>query len=509
METNGTQYGQTSDQQTDPSGEIVFDTTSGISLEEQQEILAGINAMAGGSRLVTAAPLVKAKKRGILFPLIVNIGALFLLGLGFALILFFYGNDEQEIRESSAALGLTERKLIQEIRQETYRQIREKESQINDILSKLSAVDAEYHTLQGSVETLTETNQERASYLLSMQEQYRYTLSELEEQKVHILEDSRLREAELRYQAEEKVMQLSQEIEQSQASLGLAMEELRRLSTEQERIAMIEKQMGGYYLKENSLINAGRLDEASATLETMKEFLEAASVQGIRSMEARKQIHLAAIAALEGAVAEARRLRNEAAKAPVQTLSQDQDEARVQAFEELQMQYNALEQKVADQEQVIAATNATGSEQSRIIAGFEATINELRTQNNGLSAANANQQQTLNRRDSDIQTLRTENAAREQEMAELNRNMTALQAQLQTANGRLSENEAAVASLRTQVQTANTRIQQRETELEEQRRQNTTLAQQNEGLRQQNETLQSNNEELRSIGEQMRRLLGQ
>ena len=54
---------------------IAFDSSSGISLEEQQEILAGINAMAIGSRVVPQAAVTEAKKRGAMFPLFVNIGA--------------------------------------------------------------------------------------------------------------------------------------------------------------------------------------------------------------------------------------------------------------------------------------------------------------------------------------------------------------------------------------------------------------------------------------------------
>ena len=95
------------------SGEIVFDTSSGISLEEQQEIMEGINAMAAGNRLAPEETAVSAaKKKGFLFPLFVNIGAIVLLGLGFALLYFVHGYEEQDIRESSSALGLTERKLI-------------------------------------------------------------------------------------------------------------------------------------------------------------------------------------------------------------------------------------------------------------------------------------------------------------------------------------------------------------------------------------------------------------
>ena len=114
--------------------EIIFDTSSGISIEEQQEILAGINAMTGSHRLtghslgengpgesflVPESALSGAKKKGFLFPLVVNIAALIFLVLGFVLLSFFQVNNEQEIRRSGVVLGHTERMLIREIRQET------------------------------------------------------------------------------------------------------------------------------------------------------------------------------------------------------------------------------------------------------------------------------------------------------------------------------------------------------------------------------------------------------
>ncbi|MDR0496848.1 MAG: hypothetical protein LBH42_04470, partial [Treponema sp.] len=165
--------------QTSQTETIVFDTASGISLEEQEEILAGINAMTG-SRLVPKTTVTRAKKKGFLFPLYVNIGAFALLLLGFMLLFFLHGHDEQQIRDSSSLLGNTERILIQQIRQETNRQINEKDNEINNILSKLSAVDSEY------------------------QEEYNILLTYLMEERAGILEDSRLREAAIRTHAEER-----------------------------------------------------------------------------------------------------------------------------------------------------------------------------------------------------------------------------------------------------------------------------------------------------------------
>ena len=419
---------------------IVFDTASGISLEEQQEILAGINAMAEGSirgnRLAPAADLSKVKKRDSLFPFFVNLGAVVLLVLGFVLLSLFHGRDETSIRESSATLGVTERRLIQEIRQETNRQINEKDKEINDVLSRLSAADSEYRGLQSSVESLTAEQKERAAYLLKVQDEYQNTLTGLQEEKTKIIADSQQKETLLRTQAEEKVKELSGRIEQgqadlrqSQANLGAAVEELKSLNTEHERAAMVETQMNAYYAVENDYISAGLLDKAASTLQTMKTFLSAPSILNTRSLDTRRQTHLAAIAAIEEAVAEAQRMK-ETASANATREGRDenggQNEALSQALAALQAQYAGLEQKAADQEKTIAAFNSRGSEQDSLISGFQTTISELRAENEKLNAANVNQQQTLNRRDSELQSLREEKTANETVLEQLRKENSSL-----------------------------------------------------------------------------------
>ena len=448
--------GQVKPEVTDPTGVVVFDTSSGISLEEQQEILAGINAMAGGTHLVSEAA-VKAKKRGFFFPLMVNIGALVLLGLGFTLLFLLHGQDQQGIRESSATLGLTERKLIQEIRQETNRQLSEKENEINDILSKLSAADAEFQHLSDSVESLTEEQKERAAYLMELQEEYHNTLSGLNDEKSRIIEDSRLRETRLRREAEERARELSSQIEQGQADLTVAIEELRRLSTEQEMAARAESQLSGFYASVNAQISAGRLDEASGTLKAMGSFLAAPLFRGVRSLESRRQTHLAAIAAMEAAVADAAASKREAEASRNGTVQVRSDPsagsaaagaaadlaAAELALAELQERYDAMEQRSSDQERAIAAYRSQGSEQSSLIAGFETAVDELRTANN-------NQLETLNRRDTEIVALRNENAAKDQQALELNNNINNLRTQIQAANSRVEVSEANLAVQRSE-----------------------------------------------------------
>ena len=60
---------------------IPFDSASGIPVEEQRQILADINALAKPEPLA-APPRFTAKKRGFRFPLLVNLGAVLLLGAG-------------------------------------------------------------------------------------------------------------------------------------------------------------------------------------------------------------------------------------------------------------------------------------------------------------------------------------------------------------------------------------------------------------------------------------------
>jgi len=436
--------------QIEETGAIVFDTSSGISIEEQQEILAGINAMAAGNRLSPELTVAKAKKKGFLFPLFVNIGALVLLVVAFILLAYLNFNDEQEMRESSSALGLTERALIQEIRQETDRQIREKENQIDDVLLKLQAVDAEYRNLQISVESMTAAQKQRAAALLVLSEEYQRTLLGLNEEKAEILEDSRQREADLRVQAEERAKAFSSLAEPGSMELDVAMEELKKLGTEQERANRAEMEMKGFYSLLNFQIENGRLDEASGTIKSVREFLNAPSLRGIRVFEARKQTHLAAIDAMEKVIA------SSGGVVVIQDASQEE------TIDELKAQNTALERSLAaftsagaDQNKIIAEYSSALSRLESSNAEYASAINRLESSNadqnkiiaeyssalRRLESTNADQKSTLSKQDSEIQSLRTEIAQRERRVSELNSNLTVLQAQYDDLQNRM---EAAI-----------------------------------------------------------------
>lgn len=98
--------------------ELNVDASSGISPDEQREIIANIDAIAGTGLHADAPKKVTARKRGVLFPLVVNIAALLLLGGGLFALWNVFRLDNSVIRMSGGELDSAEGRLIEEIRDE-------------------------------------------------------------------------------------------------------------------------------------------------------------------------------------------------------------------------------------------------------------------------------------------------------------------------------------------------------------------------------------------------------
>jgi chromosome segregation ATPase len=383
-------------------------------------------------------------KKGALFPALVNIIAVVLLAAGLFLLYYFHGQDEIDIREQNTSLGITERKLIQEIRKETARQIYEKEQEIDDIMGKLTGVDAEYQNLQQEMEKgtyqLTQQNIENMNRLKSLQEEYRSNLSVLNTERAKIVEESRAREANLHAQLEEKVGALTAQVAEANSDLSAAREELSKLSDEQEKARKAEAQLAGLYAAVNNQIKAGELDDASRTLSSMRDFLNTPSFQTIRSIEARKALHLGAVTSLEAMIAGTRRAMQDAAAANAAALAaqnQSGSAADAETIAALKAQNLALEQISADQEKTIAAFSSQGDGLSLRMAEYETTLSNLRTQVSG-------QQQTLDERDNTITALRTQTAAQNGQITERDGTISRQQ---QT----ITEQAASIESLNTQL----------------------------------------------------------
>jgi hypothetical protein len=340
--------------------EIVFDTLSGISEEDQREISAHIDAVAQKNRIAVSPEVlaVKAAKPGFLFPLLVNAGAVLFLVCGFLVLSSFHSQSESEIQGISSSVSFTEGRLIQEIRREAFAQIQAKDQEIAYMMSRLNAIDEEISRLDSGMEAKIRTKEaelrqrmdreieaernrlrslglsedliagrmrlfeaekfsqfsaDLAAYrklvnaeriaaeanLRKLREEYQSNITNLQAERAQILEASRIQEANLHDRVDARTLELDALYEQQNpASSGSAREELRRLTEAQERSDIVEWQISGYYNTLSGQIRGGQLEEAAKTLESMREFLNTPAIQYIRIIQTRRELNMAMINAL-------------------------------------------------------------------------------------------------------------------------------------------------------------------------------------------------------------------
>jgi hypothetical protein len=135
--------------------EVVFDSSSGISIEEQKEILTKINGIAEKrrrhlSQSADESAGLKAKNNSAFFPMLVNAVALLILCAGAWFIFVFNGKKDVQVRQGSGVYDLTEKALIEEIRKDSAMTELE---QLSNEQEKVAAIDAQ---LAGGLTAISE-----------------------------------------------------------------------------------------------------------------------------------------------------------------------------------------------------------------------------------------------------------------------------------------------------------------------------------------------------------------
>jgi chromosome segregation ATPase len=392
--------------------EIGFEASSGISEEEQRDILAHINGIAEKNRLSLSGggspdgdnkrQRFTAKKSGGLFPILVNAAAIAALVGGFLLLSSFQGKTDAEAREGIMVYNSAERALIEEIRKETSSRLEVKEREIALITSKLASIDAELHGLYLNNEELDEYQQASGDQLRALQEEYLATLAQLQDERSRILEESRTREASLQMQLENRTRELALVAQQSAAAIDLARNEMARLSVEQTQDTAVEAQMGAFFVNLNTQITENRLDDAAATVRSMRNFLNTPAFQSLRSIQARRELYTQAINSFETIIETAR--RNPAAIIePTGAIADTPDENIEKFITELQDKNTRLEQNLAEKDKTIESLNSGGSGMTQRITELEGSVTALRTMSAALEASS-------NEKTTRIQSLENENA---------------------------------------------------------------------------------------------------
>jgi len=363
--------------------EITLDAKSGISIEEQKEILSQINGIAEKNRrsLLQAgpgeAPEIHAKKTGAFFPLAFNIAAVAALCAGAFLLISFNGKTDARVRKGTAVFNLTERALIEEIRRETAEKISAKDLEILQISSRLSEVDAQLALVFSDTQILSPEQIAAQEKLLSMQNSYRAELSALQDEKSQILENSRSREIALR-------AQLAADSQSSSAAVDSASGELERMANEQETAAALNAQLFGGIALVSGLISAGEYERAANLINTL------------RDLGKNKPINFPP--------------------------AQDQDLAAKNA---------ELEQTVAALRLTIDANDSGSFAQARRVVELEEAASTLRAQVSSLETVAAEKDRTISSLNSENTSLQTANDAQSQEIINLRNQIATIRQLLQ------------------------------------------------------------------------------
>jgi len=167
--------------------------------------------------------------------------------------------------------------------------------------------------------------------------------------------------------------------EQSAAAIDVARGELEQLSREQTQTATVEAQMAALFANLSRAVNANNLDEAATIIRSMRDFLNTPAFQGLRSIQARKDLYAQAINSFEIMVDELRRTQAALASG-IMSLDRSAEEM----FAQLQERSVQLERDLAERDRRIAETERRNTETERTlradIARETGRANTLQTQ---------------------------------------------------------------------------------------------------------------------------------
>jgi DNA repair exonuclease SbcCD ATPase subunit len=400
---------------------IIFDEKSGISLEEQKEILSEINGIAeknrkllswAGTRLndeKKGKVVINAQKKDAGFPLAVNIAAVFILVFGVFLLFFFNGRKDSQVRIGKAVYNLTERTLIEEIRKDTSEKIAEKEMEMATITTRLEEVDDELEKLYSSNKTLNAEQIKAQERLLSLQNSFREELAVLQDERSQILEASRSREARLRAQLDERTREFAAAQQKVSGELDFAVNELDRLTTEQERIAAIDAQVSGGLAAVKDNIKNEQYDLASRIVENLRHFCNTNSLASSRAYQSRRDFYNQSIDFVEAMIIDAR--KNSGASFGAEQF-------------DLMAKNVQQQEKINDMQKTIDTLSKGGSGLNSRIGELQASITEKDDKISSLETDKTNSTAEITR-------LRNANTSQEQEMTRLRNQVAIAQKALQ------------------------------------------------------------------------------
>ena len=336
--------------------EIVFDPESGISREDQRDILQEIDGISTQNRMKVTPDLfrVHAIKRGVLFPLVVIAAAVFASGLGVLTFYLLFQQGETQLTSEQGASITAEGKLIEQVRKDSAARLEAKNQQINDIQGRLAEIDKQRQDLQSNMDAKVgqkeqelraalaqELEAERAKLqnqglsdqaitkrlqdieaqknaetarqldsfrrqaeadrakaeqnLKSLEGQFNANLARANTERQQVLADSRKREEDLRSQLEQKTQVLESEKAKARQALNT-------LATRQEQEDLVSGQLIGLYAVARADIAQKNYPKALQSLKAVGNYVNSQDVAALPGIAKRRDFDLFVVDSLTALV---------------------------------------------------------------------------------------------------------------------------------------------------------------------------------------------------------------
>jgi len=336
--------------------EFAFDPESGITLDEQKEIRREIEKVATSSRMTVRPEMfvVKAVKRGVLFPVIVNIAAVMVLAAGLGLLYFLFQRGETQAARQDTATITAEGKLLEQVKRESEAQLQEKNSQINQIQGRLAEIDKQRQDLQSNMDAKVQAReaqlksemaaqldaerarlqtqglsdqaiqkrmadlqaQQDASYtaqlsayrsqadaerrksesaLQDLRSQFASDLAKANADRQQTLTDARQRESDLQAQLSQKTTDLQNAQAQTQAQLAA-------LTSQKQQEDLVSQQLVGLYSVVQSDIAARNFPKALTSLQAITSYVNSSDVAALPGIARRRPVDLFIVDSLSSLV---------------------------------------------------------------------------------------------------------------------------------------------------------------------------------------------------------------
>jgi hypothetical protein len=338
--------------------EFGFEPDSGISREDQKDILREIEKVATKNRMAVSPEefVVKAAKRGVLFPVLVNLVAMVLLVGGLSAFYVFFQRGETQLTQAGTGTITAEGKLIETFKKESEAKLLEKNQQINAIQGRLQEIDRQRQDLQANMDAKVrakedqlktamaaeiaaekarlqkqglseqdinrrlaameaqksaqsdaqlaafraqaETDKQKADEnLKTLQAEFNANLAAANQERQQVLDESKKREADLQAQLEQK----TREAASAQASSAQA---LAALQSRKEQEDLAAAQLVGLYSVVKADITAKDFAKAITGLQAIRDYVNSTDVAVLPSMQQRRDVDLFVVDSLTSYVQE-------------------------------------------------------------------------------------------------------------------------------------------------------------------------------------------------------------